>query len=239
MKHFSLILSLLILFTLSFLCLSIVLWDNTLLLALCRMLPVFYAESWGKAFFFALGFIGLGCSLSLFALLLGLEPGSRDPVVLENEAGTVGVSLDAIEEFIKRKGTSVHGVRDLHVRAEVEDGGLVLSTKVVLELQRNVPEFSREFQEKLRRELTETLGLGKIKEIRVMIHKIFPRNAAKEPPLLSPPTQVLLKEPDVAPPEKIETSREGTENPTEEVIIIPEIVPADASVEPERKDSAL
>ena len=162
----------------------------------------------------------------------GERGGRRDPTLAH--AGRDAVSLAG------RSG--IPGVfRAIHLShsRRTEDGGLVLSTKVVLELQRNVPEFSREFQEKLRRELTETLGLGKIKEIRVMIHKIFPRNAAKEPPLLSPPTQVLLKEPDVAPPEKIETSREGTENPTEEVIIIPEIVPADASVEPERKDSAL
>ena len=122
----------------------------------------------------------------------------RKHIILENESGTVGPSLDAIEEFVKRRGTAVRGVRDLHVKAEIVEGGLIIRNKVVLELQRNVPEFIRDFQAVIGHELKETLGLSDVKEVRVLIHKLFPREGGKEPMLLSGPQQVLLKAEEVA-----------------------------------------
>ncbi|RJP26754.1 MAG: alkaline shock response membrane anchor protein AmaP [Candidatus Omnitrophota bacterium] len=196
MKQFTLGLSFILLFCLSFTCGIIGIWDPSLLLVLGALMERIHGEYWGRILVVAVGFITLGCSLSLFALLIGLEPRARRQVVLENENGKVGVALDAVEDFIKRKCSAIPGIRDLQIRAEEVDGELLVRTKVVLELQRSVPDFTREFQGKIHRELEETLGLKNIKEVEVHIHKLFPRESSKEPVLLSPPpqSQVYLKD---------------------------------------------
>ncbi len=191
------------------------------MLVFSDVLEQMHGTNWGKILIIAFGFITLGCSLSLFALLLGLEPGTKRQVVFENEGGSVGVALDAVEDFIKRKCSNITGVRDLQVRAEEENGELRLQTKVVLELQRNVPDFSREFQQRIHRELEETLGFQNIKEVKVLIHKIFPREAPKEPVLLSAPSQVILKDDEeVEPKETVEENRgeQSEEDEGDEVV---------------------
>ncbi len=207
MKQVSLILSFLILFTLSFIAWVIVLGNSSLLMGISVWLPNVYMETWGKIAFWAFAFLSLGCSLSLLAILFGIEPRIRKHVVLEDESGAIGVSLDAIEDYIKRKAIHVDGVRDLHVRAEVEEGELLLRTKVVLELQRNVPEFTKVFQDRIYRELVETLGLSNVKEVQVLIHKLLPRESKTEPILLNPPaSNVLLKDEEGEEEKKEDTS---------------------------------
>jgi len=195
MRQLTLLASFIILISLSFICWLIVLGNSSLLLGISVWLPNIYMELWGKLAFWAFALLSLGCSLSLLALIFGFEPRMRKHIVLEDESGAIGVSLDAIEDFIKRKAININGVRDLHVRAEAVDGELVLKTKVVLELQRNVPEFTKMFQEKIHRELVDTLGLQNVKEVQVLIQKILPREQKSEPILLSPPSQIYLKEP--------------------------------------------
>ena len=74
MKHLILVLSFLILFCISFLSWFILLWDPTLLPALGQALPRLYTDNLGRILFIAIGLITLGCSLSLLAMLLGVEP---------------------------------------------------------------------------------------------------------------------------------------------------------------------
>lgn len=193
-RIFTLIIAFLLLFCLSALSIFLVLWDAPLVVLLGNVFSHLAVTFWGKTVLTAIGLIGLGCSLSLLSILLGIEPGASPLIVLNSEAGTVGVSIDAVEEFVKRKGEAVRGVRNLQVHANVEDTGLVIHNRIVLELQRNIPEFIHEFQSLIHRELTVTLGLQNVKEVKVLIHKIFPKDASKEQKLLTGPQTVLLKQ---------------------------------------------
>lgn len=190
----TLILSFLLLFSLASLCVYAVLWNADTIVITGNAVSHFAVTLWGKTIIAAVGLICLGCSLALLSILLGLEPDSSQHIVLESETGTVGVSIDAIEEFVKRKGEAVRGVRDLQVHAEIEDEGLVVRNRIVLELQRNIPEFIHEFQSLIHHELTVTLGMQNIKEVKVLIHKLFPKDASKEPKLLAGPQTVVLKQ---------------------------------------------
>lgn len=190
----TLLISFLLLFCGSALCGFLVIWDNEMILLTGAALSNTALTLWGKTVLAALGLVGLGCSLSLLALLLGIDPGADDHVVLSNEAGAVGVSIDAIEEFVKRKGEAVRGVRDLQVHVEKAENGLVVRNRIVLELQRNIPEFIQEFQSLVSHELHITLGLQNVVEVKVLIHKLFPKDASKEPKLLTGPQTVLLKQ---------------------------------------------
>ncbi|MEW6235715.1 MAG: alkaline shock response membrane anchor protein AmaP [Candidatus Omnitrophota bacterium] len=207
MRQLTLLASFVILICLSLACWLIVLGNSSLLLGISVWLPNIYMDAWGKIAFWAFALLSLGCSLSLLAMIFGFEPRMRKHIILEDESGAIGVSLDAIEDFIKRKAININGVRDLHVRAEAVEGELLLKTKVVLELQRNVPEFTKMFQEKIHRELVDTLGLQNVKEVQVLIQKILPRETKSEPILLSPPAQIYLKEPD-------EENSPGEDHPT-------------------------
>ncbi|MGC9327744.1 MAG: alkaline shock response membrane anchor protein AmaP, partial [Candidatus Hinthialibacter sp.] len=158
MKQFNILLACGILFFISALCLYLILWHPVGMQQFIGVTLLIYNNFWGKVFIIAVGFICLGCGLSLLANFVGLEPSNRPHILLKQNGGTVGVSLDAVEEFIKKRGLTVEGVRDLTVRAQQTDEGIALLTRVTLELQRNVPDFIQAFQGKIYYELSETLG---------------------------------------------------------------------------------
>lgn len=196
MKQLNLLLASVLLLSVSGICLYIILWYPPVgMQQFIGITVALFNSLWGKIFIIAVGFVYLGCGLSLLALFMGLDPADRPHILLDQEGGVVGVSLDAVEEYIKRKGQTVEGVRDITVRAQMSDEGIILLTRVTLELQRNVPEFIQAFQNKIHYELTETVGLKKVKEIQILIHKILPKEGS-EGRLLGSPSPVLLKESD-------------------------------------------
>ncbi|MFB3785139.1 MAG: alkaline shock response membrane anchor protein AmaP [bacterium] len=213
MKYLSLLLAFSLLFCLCLLSWYIVFWDIAGLKHLSLALLELSTERWGKLIFIALGLISMGCCLALMAMMMGLEPGVRPHITIDHESGEIGVSLNAVEEFIQRKGKSISGVRDIAVRAGLENGGLILKTKLVLELQHNIPEFTRNFQEKIQHELTETLGVSRIEKIEVLIKKILPRDLAPDGRFKGAPPTVLLKDPEAGEPAVIENPGPAEENP--------------------------
>ncbi len=213
MKYLSLLLTFSLLFCLCLLSWYIVFWDIAGLKHLSLALLELSTERWGKLIFIALGLISMGCCLALMAMMMGLEPGVRPHITIDHESGEIGVSLNAVEEFIQRKGQAISGVRDITVRADLANGGLVLKTKLVLELQQNIPEFTRHFQEKIQHELTETLGVGHIEKIEVLIKKILPRDLAAEGRFMGASPTVLLKDPEAGESGAVENPGLPDENP--------------------------
>jgi uncharacterized alkaline shock family protein YloU len=197
MKQLNLLLASTILLVLSGVCLYIILWHTIGMQQFIGISVALFNNFWGNVLIIAVGFVCLGCGLSLLSQFVGLDPADRPHIMLNQEGGVVGVSLDAVEEYIKRKALMVDGVRDVAVRAQMTDEGISLLTRVTLELQRNIPDFIHSFQNRIQYELTETLGLQKVKEIQILIHKILPKESG-EGRLLGPPSPVLLKEPEPA-----------------------------------------
>lgn len=197
MKNFTLVTSFIIVFALCVTCWYILFWDRDLLLAFTNFMPRLYLDLWGKIFLGIMGILTSISSIGLFFLILGFEPERQRQVVLKNDAGSIGVSLNAIEEFLRRRCKAISGVRDLSVKTKAVDDSIIVETKLVLELQKNVPEFIRAFQERIRSDLEHIMGLDNVKEVRVLIRKIFPRDSQTEAVFLGSPTQLLLKEPDV------------------------------------------
>ncbi|MBI1390543.1 MAG: alkaline shock response membrane anchor protein AmaP [bacterium] len=187
MKTLVNILSSIAFFFLSAFCLFLVLWDSEFVIYIALLIERMLDFGWGIALMFTAGFGFLALAMYLLLYALGFEPRLRQHLILSKEDGPIGISLDAVEDFIKRKGRNEPGVRELQVHAEVIDGMLDIDLKMVLELHRNIPDFMREFQQKLNRELKETLGLSNLREVNILIHKILPKENANEPILLVPP----------------------------------------------------
>lgn len=161
-------------------------WEPEVLLMLTLGIVNSLKFGWGIALglFFSFSFLFLG--IYLFSAAIGFEPRFRQHIILSQESGPIGISIDAIEDFIKRKSRTIEGIRELNVQAEMIDGNLEIDLKLVLELNKNIPDFMREFQQRLYRDLNETLGLTNVKDVNILIHKIIPRESGNDPILLVP-----------------------------------------------------
>lgn len=196
MKSFVYSTSAVVLFFLAALGLFLTAWDPEILLILSIRIVNTLNYGWGVALglFFSFSFLALG--IYLFSAAIGFEPRLRQHIILSQEAGPIGISVDAIEDFIKRKGRAIDGIREMQVQAELVDGSLEVNLKLVLELNKNIPDFMREFQQRLYRDLTETLGLTNVKDVNILIHKIIPRESSNDPILLVPTANEAKKSSD-------------------------------------------
>ncbi|MBZ0256658.1 alkaline shock response membrane anchor protein AmaP [bacterium] len=196
MKSFVYSAAAVVLFFLAALGLLLTAWDPEILLILSIRIVNTLNYGWGVALglFFSFSFLALG--IYLFSAAIGFEPRLRQHIILSQEAGPIGISVDAIEDFIKRKGRAIDGIREMQVQAEMVDGSLEVNLKLVLELNKNIPDFMREFQQRLNRDLTETLGLTNVKDVNILIHKIIPRESSNDPILLVPTANEAKKSSD-------------------------------------------
>jgi len=120
-------------------------------------------------------------AFSALAAAFEFTPGFSRHLTIEGEGGQISVALDAVEEFLRRKGCEVSGVQELQVNAEVCSGLLAVYCRLSLILDRDIPTFAKEFQGLLRNEITRTLGAQDIKEIRVIIHKMVTDDSGLRP----------------------------------------------------------
>lgn len=142
------------------------------------------SRGWVNLAYLVSGLLTLGSSVYLGFLVFGRDIRRERRLFFEAEAGPIGISLDAVEEFIKRKSRSISELRDLQVRAIVEEDGLLIRCRIVLELQRNVADFTRDFQQKIHHDLSQSLGVSNIKGVEVLITKLLPLEPVSEPILL-------------------------------------------------------
>ncbi len=199
MRYLCLFFSFLILFVLTFVSWWM-LWDPRLLVVLANTLPRLHSLEWGHTFLFSFGAVCFVCTFSLFSQLIGASPALRQYIMFDNKTGSVSVSLDAIEDFIRRKGMAVPEVREIDARVETNDKSLSVHAGLELQLIRNIPEFTKSFQEMLRRELDETLGLKHIKEIKILIKKIGTTESTEKTEQEEPATGLLEATEDVTDP---------------------------------------
>lgn len=202
MKSFVYSTAAVVLFFLAALGLFLTAWDPEFLLMLSIRIVNTLNYGWGVALglFFSFSFLALG--IYLFSAAIGFEPRLRQHIILSQENGPISISVDAIEDFIKRKGRAIEGIREMQVQAEMVDGSLGVDLKLVLELNKNIPDFMREFQQRLNRDLTETLGLTNVKDVNILIHKIIPRESSNDPILLVPTANEAKKISDSDPDRK-------------------------------------
>ncbi|MFH1740784.1 MAG: alkaline shock response membrane anchor protein AmaP [bacterium] len=120
-------------------------------------------------------------AISVLAVAFEISPSFSRHLTIDGESGQISVALDAVEDFLRRKGSLVSGVKDLHIQSEVSKGMLRVYCRLSLILDRDIPTFSREFQGLLRTEITKTLGVQNIKEIRVIIHRMVTEELTARP----------------------------------------------------------
>ncbi|MBD3267649.1 alkaline shock response membrane anchor protein AmaP, partial [bacterium] len=161
---------------------------------IAQTLSWLYQGVQGKLIMAAVALISLGCSYYLLLSSLNLDTKTPRFVIQKNETGSIGISLEAVEQFISRTAKNIQGVKDIAVRTDDLEDGLYIQLKLILDLERKVPDFINEFQLTLHRELEETLGLKNVKEVEVLIDKVIPNEQKSRPYAKEEKSQIILKD---------------------------------------------
>lgn len=101
-------------------------------------------------------------------------------IAFNNPDGQVTISLSAIEEFIRRVGSSLPEVKDLKSDCIATKKGIDISTKIIFWSDANIPEATQKIQGLIRTRVQEMLGIDEPIIVRVHVTKILSREEAKQ-----------------------------------------------------------
>jgi len=118
--------------------------------------------------------------LFLFALSIYLPvstwlPGPGRVISLSNPLGPVELSTDAVSSFVQKAGQEMEGVEDvkIQVRAAQEGVESYITLSAYGEAEGGIPRLVNDFQELVKRCLTEKVGVSDVKRVEVKVTKIF------------------------------------------------------------------
>lgn len=92
-------------------------------------------------------------------------------IVHETPLGEVRVSLDAIENLIRRVARQVQGVRDVKPRVVSGPAGLSVSLKVSVSPDISIPEVSDDLQNTIKNYVRNVVGVG-VTEVKTFVENI-------------------------------------------------------------------
>lgn len=101
-------------------------------------------------------------------------------IAFNNPDGQVSISLSAIEEFIRRIGSSLPEVKDLKSDCIATKKGIDISTKIVFWSDANIPEATEKIQGLIKTRVQEMLGIDEPIIVKVHVTKIVSREEAKQ-----------------------------------------------------------
>lgn len=116
----------------------------------------------GLAFFAA--------SLYLIVIAFTRQRGGQ-AVVHDTDLGEVRISLDAVENLVRRVARSVKGVRDIRADVVQAPAGLVVDLRGVISPEVSVPEVSAEIQQAVRQYVRRVVGVD-VAEVRIRVENI-------------------------------------------------------------------
>jgi uncharacterized alkaline shock family protein YloU len=119
---------------------------------------------------------GLGAVLIL-SVLLRWVGGCRKPketfIDYQSDDGSVGISTQAIEDFIERVGQEFAAVKSIESRLSKGKTGLDISVGVRLLSGNKIPELSQVLQQRIRESVRESLGLDEVGKITIQVKEII------------------------------------------------------------------
>ena len=101
-------------------------------------------------------------------------------IAFNNPDGQVTISLSAIEEFIKRIGSSLPEIKELKSDCIATKKGIDISTRVIFWSDANIPEATEKIQGLIRTRIQEMLGVDEPIIVKVHVTKIAARQEPKQ-----------------------------------------------------------
>lgn len=111
-------------------------------------------------------------SASLRLLYLGFRKrAGLQTVIHETSMGEIRISLDAVEDLVKRVGRQVQGIRDIKARVSSVSGGLVVIVQASVSPDVSIPQASEELQTTIKNYVRNVVG-AVVAEVKVYVSNI-------------------------------------------------------------------
>lgn len=101
-------------------------------------------------------------------------------IAFDNPSGRVSVSLEAIEDLIKRVVARVPEVREARPLIVATGKGLEISARLVLNSEANIPDLTARLQELIKRKVQDTIGIEEDVIVKIDVIKIIPEDRGSD-----------------------------------------------------------
>jgi len=113
----------------------------------------------------------------LWANLIYARRQKERTIAFDNPSGPVSVSLNAMEDLVRRIGARVPEIKELRPTIAATKRGLDVEIRLILRTDVNIPDMTAKLQEMIRSKIQDVIGLeGKI-NIRIHVVKIVMEDA--------------------------------------------------------------
>lgn len=110
--------------------------------------------------------------ISIRMLFSTISKGSVEQALIQDGAlGQVRITLEALENLVKKVAFQVAGVREAQPKIVVTPEGMKLLMKVAVTPDLSIPDTSQELQAKVKEELKQVAGI-ELNEVRILVHNI-------------------------------------------------------------------
>ena len=115
-------------------------------------------------------------ALSIYLPISRWLRGRGGVITVSNPLGPVELSTEAVSKFIQRLGEEMQGVEGARVRVEAEDEGVgcYVTLAAHSEVEGGIPKLTKDFQEFVKKNLLEIVGVPEVKKVEVKLTKILP-----------------------------------------------------------------
>jgi uncharacterized alkaline shock family protein YloU len=119
---------------------------------------------------------GLGAILILSVILRwvgGCRKSKETFIDFQSDEGSVGISTQAIQDFIERVGKEFAAVKSIESKLMKGKDGLDIAVGVRVLSGNKIPELSQVLQQRIRESVRESLGLEEIGKITIQVKEII------------------------------------------------------------------
>lgn len=131
------------------------------------VLNMLYNDTRARIIFGVTGGFVLILGLYIFLISLFKQP-TNNTVVENTSLGEINISLRAVENILQQAALSIRGVRDVKPFIRTNDKGVYIYLKAIIGPDVNIPQASKELQEKSKEVLENSAGI-KVLEVRVNV----------------------------------------------------------------------
>lgn len=112
-------------------------------------------------------------ALGAAVILLKMREMRREQcIAFDNPSGEVAISMDAVEDFIRRAGSEFNGVKSLVPKIHAGPEGIGIAIRMDVWSGANIPRLSEEMQNAIKNKVQDSLGIN-VSEVSVSVGKIL------------------------------------------------------------------
>ena len=114
-------------------------------------------------------------ALSIYLPISRWLQGAGGVITVSNPLGPVELSTETVSRFIQRVGEQMQGVEGVKVRVEVKNEAVQCYVTLAAhsEVEGGIPRLTKDFQEMVKKNLLEIVGVPEVKKVEVRVTKIF------------------------------------------------------------------